>query len=209
MRTAIVTDIHGSMRGLEKVLEDQAKEGCERLICLGDLVSGGMEDEEVVAYFRDNQLPVTQGNHDLDDAEFYSDAARDYLRALPPRIVEGDVVYTHITPRDASDRGLACPYEARNAFAESSQRLAFVGHLHAPVIWSATNDDPQAARYCSFTLNKPRRLSLDDRFIIIVGAVAYARDMVEKIKYAIHDDAESTVEMRALDGPMIRTRWFL
>ena len=47
MKTMIISDIHGYSKNLKKVLDVFYKEGCKRLIILGDLLTPGSNYEEV------------------------------------------------------------------------------------------------------------------------------------------------------------------
>ncbi|MBV9849767.1 MAG: metallophosphoesterase [Armatimonadetes bacterium] len=44
-------------------MKDSEDCGCDRLICLGDLVDGGEEDG-IVRYIRDHAIPTVRGNHE-------------------------------------------------------------------------------------------------------------------------------------------------
>ena len=50
---AILSDIHGNMYALGKVLEDMGKFDIEGVILLGDLIDYGMQSNEVVACIED------------------------------------------------------------------------------------------------------------------------------------------------------------
>jgi putative phosphoesterase len=41
MRLAIISDIHGNLVALEAVLADIARQGCDQIICLGDVIEDG------------------------------------------------------------------------------------------------------------------------------------------------------------------------
>ena len=51
---AILSDIHGNMYALEKVVEDMEKYNIEGIILLGDLIDYGMQSNEVVKYIKEN-----------------------------------------------------------------------------------------------------------------------------------------------------------
>ena len=57
-RTAIITDIHGNLPGLEAVWQDIDSCDCDRVIRLGDLVDGGDHNDEVVRFLRDASVPL-------------------------------------------------------------------------------------------------------------------------------------------------------
>ena len=47
MKVAIISDIHGNMQALEKVLEDIKTENCDKIFCLGDIAMAGPEPVKV------------------------------------------------------------------------------------------------------------------------------------------------------------------
>ena len=115
-------------------LADARAAGCGRVLCLGDLVDGGKENERVVRYVRDHDIPTVRGNHDENNALDLADDVRAYLEALPEELREGDVLYTHISPRPKKAK-IIDEYEAWNAFDETDARLVFVGHAHIPMLY--------------------------------------------------------------------------
>ena len=99
MRIAVIADIHGNILALEAVLDDLARRGgADRVINLGDCVSGPLWPRETVERLQALGWPTVRGNHDrrvaldpLDEMgpsdKFAYDrltpAQRDWLVALP------------------------------------------------------------------------------------------------------------------------------
>jgi len=201
-RVAIISDIHGNQEGLSAVLDDVAAQACDRIICLGDLVEGGPCNEEVVETLRRMKVPCVRGNHDeINDVPLHSET-RQYLARLPEQIVENDVLFVHISPRKKK-RSIDQVEEAWNVFDETSYRLIFVGHTHVPQIYGKHSMTHGAALRHEFHYNRPFQLQNDDRYIISVGSVGYGRDSVAKIRYCIFDREADTLEMRAIEGPLL------
>ena len=201
-RTALISDIHGHYAGLLAVLADARAAGCDRILCLGDLVDGGPADEEVVRYVRDNHIPTVQGNHDETNSLTLAGDVRAFLEALPEEIREGDVLYTHISPRRKKAKILDV-YEAWNVFGEADARLAFVGHAHIPLLFGGWSGHACEATEYALTSNAPLALDPHDRYIVCVGAVGYSRDGIAKPRYAIYDAGAGTVESRAVDADVL------
>jgi hypothetical protein len=107
----------------------------------------------------------------------------------------------HISPRRIA-RKLNHEVEAWNVFDEFPFRRIFVGHVHVPFVFGERSDiHAQAARH-AFEYNRPFDLR-GDRYIVSVGSIGYGRDLVGKIRYAIHDRDTDSVELRAIDGPLL------
>ncbi|HZS24512.1 MAG TPA: metallophosphoesterase family protein [Gaiellaceae bacterium] len=64
MPLALVSDIHGSYDALSAVLDDLARLGIERAVCLGDAVQGGDQPREVLDRLAELGWPVILGNAD-------------------------------------------------------------------------------------------------------------------------------------------------
>src|SRR3712207_913495 len=64
MRYAVLSDIHANLEALEATLKDARAAGCERFVCLGDVVGYNANPRECVARIRELECPVVKGNHD-------------------------------------------------------------------------------------------------------------------------------------------------
>jgi len=201
-RVAIISDIHGNHAGLVAALADIERQGCDQIVCLGDLVEGGSENEAVIETLQQRGVPCVRGNHDeINDVDLPA-AMRSFLLGLPERIVEGSVLYIHTSPRK-NQRKINHAVEAWNVFDDTKFRLMFVGHVHEPLIFGMqSNAFGEAAKH-AFQYNEPFALSAADRYIVSVGAIGYGRDQVGKVRYAIYDRNADTIELRAVDGPLL------
>jgi len=201
-RIAIITDIHGNLPGLEAVWRDIDSCACDRVVCLGDLVDGGDYNDEVVRFLRDASVPCVLGNHDENETLDLAVDVRLFLSLLPVSITDGDVIYTHISPRSSQVK-IVDAFEAWNVFDEHPDRLTFVGHAHIPLIFGERSGHAATAVDYPFVYNQPFLIDPTDRYIIAVGAVGYPRDGIRYPRYAIFDEAAGTVEMRVVDGPVL------
>jgi len=201
-RTALISDIHGHYAGLLATLADAQAVGCDRVLCLGDLVDGGPGDEEVVRLIRDNSIPTVRGNHDETNSLTLAGDVRAFLEEMPEEIREGDILYTHISPRRKKAKILDM-YEAWNVFGETDARMVFVGHAHIPLLFGEWSGHACQATEYVLASNAPLALDPQDRYIVCVGAVGYSRDGIAKPRYAIYDAGAGTVESRAVDVPVL------
>lgn len=199
MKTALISDIHGDIDALKTVLADIARSGCERTLCLGDLVDGGDASEDVVRLVQERNIVTVRGNHDEFPSSPLSRQSREFLSTRPEEIIEGAVLYTHISPH-RKKRKVNTPFEAWNIFDEFPQRLFFIGHIHVPLIWGEKCEHKISATRHEFVFKRPFVLEPQDRYVICVGAVGQTRDWCPRLCYAIYDSSEQTVIWRKLDN---------
>jgi hypothetical protein len=64
MRIAVIADVHGNAPALEAVRADIARRNVERIVNLGDCVSGPLWPRETVEALITAQWPTVRGNHD-------------------------------------------------------------------------------------------------------------------------------------------------
>lgn len=87
MKIAIISDIHGNMQALEKVLADIKDEGCKKIFCLGDLAMAGPEPVKTVDFIKrmvnDGKITVIQGNTDEMIGDFNNEIENKVKNAFP------------------------------------------------------------------------------------------------------------------------------
>lgn len=83
MKVGILSDVHGDYGALELTLSKlKAEHQVSRILCAGDLVGRGPEQNRVVDCIRENEIITVRGNH---DEWFYgiSEENTAYLKNLP------------------------------------------------------------------------------------------------------------------------------
>jgi predicted phosphodiesterase len=158
MRIAVIADIHGNAPALEAVLDDLARLAPDRVVNLGDCLSGPLWPEETAQMLMARDWITVRGNHDRvvaagnvppgnrSDAftrAALSDQSLDWLQRLPATArLDGDILACHATPDD-DNRYLSEEVEGRDARlsdeAEIMERLGgetagtiLFGHTHIP-----------------------------------------------------------------------------
>src|SRR5579864_7644495 len=84
MRIALISDLHGNEVSLRAVLDDVARVGVDRLICLGDVATLWPRPRQVLAMLRALGCDCILGNHD----EFLLDPALIHTYTEAPVIVD-------------------------------------------------------------------------------------------------------------------------
>lgn len=201
-KLALISDIHGNLSGLKTVLEDIENQGCDRILCLGDLVDGGNHNEEVIYLLQSLNIPCIQGNHDQCNDLKLLPENQDFLNSLPPEIIENNLIFTHISPRQ-NKLNINNPIEAWNVFEEIPYYITFVGHIHIPIIFGQACEEFGSSTIHEFEYEKPFYLEPHNRYIICPGAIGYSRDHIFKLRYAIYDDSANSIEFRAIEGELL------
>ncbi|HEX2009811.1 MAG TPA: metallophosphoesterase family protein [Roseateles sp.] len=157
MRIALVSDIHGNLAALEAVVADIARRSVDRIVNLGDSLSGPLLPRETAQYLMAAGWPTLAGNHERQILEIGPDrpgaasdayaraqlgaAELDWLRGLPPTLRLTDEVFLcHGTPRSDLEyflESVAAPAVRVASAAEVAERLAgetapvvACGHTH-------------------------------------------------------------------------------
>lgn len=196
MRTALISDIHGYFDVLQIVMQHIETQNCDRVLCLGDMVDGGSQSNEVVQFIQNQNILTVRGNHDEDSSSGLSLETQKYLRELPECLIEDDVIYTHISPRPKK-KAIKTDFDAWNVFDDTTYRLIFIGHLHVPTVWGQKCAQPISATKYEIVYNQPFRFETDNRYIICVGAIGQTRDWCPFPRYAIYDSVAQTVTFHA------------
>lgn len=155
MRIGIISDIHANLVSLQAVLAALEEEGCDRVLCGGDVVGYGPRPRECIEIIRARGIPCVQGNHDewvangarewgiREDARRALDwttgaldhDALEWLRALPRLVCQDGVEVVHAShawrgrwPYVLDDRSLVANF----LFQRSD--CTFHGHTHVPLV---------------------------------------------------------------------------
>ncbi|WP_232494366.1 metallophosphoesterase family protein [Novosphingobium kaempferiae] len=156
MAIAVISDIHGNLGALDAVLADARERGVERVVNLGDILSGPLDSTGTAERLMALDLETIRGNHERQLLEQpraamnLSDAAtdavleprhRDWLSAMPVDMwLESDLYACHGSPRDDLEFLLetvepggcraATPAEVAERVAGIDAALILCGHSH-------------------------------------------------------------------------------
>jgi predicted phosphodiesterase len=162
MRLAVIADIHGNVAALQAVLVDVKARAADRIVNLGDCISGPLWPRETMDLLESMGLPTVRGNHDRWVAEtprermypsdaFASDrltpAQRAVLGALPARVDLGDgIVAVHGTPADDNQYLLEDVVAGRLTHSSLSDIGLRLGGQAAGVLLCAHSHQPRVAQ---------------------------------------------------------------
>ncbi|MEP6494604.1 MAG: metallophosphoesterase family protein [bacterium] len=157
-RIAVVADIHGNLPALHAVVADIESRVVDRVVNLGDLVSGALWPRETLDFLMQQSWLHIAGNHDrqlvADDPATHGPSDRyaferldpshiAWLATLPPiAAIAQDVLLCHGTP--SSDLAylleriehrrlrIARPAEVSQQLGVQTARIVLCGHSHMP-----------------------------------------------------------------------------
>ena len=203
MRLAILSDVHGNLQALERVLEDVDARKPDAMVCLGDFVGYGASPNECIARLRPRIEGAVAGNHDLAACGriklgyFNQDAAHaarwttenltpehmEYLRALPFVSSWRNAMLVHSSPSEPEDwRYVLSPDDAATEMESCPGSVCFIGHSHYP---GAFELEGSSVRYTRDAVVLGRRGS---RYLVNVPSVGQPRDGDRRAGYLLFDD---------------------
>ncbi|HEX5415306.1 MAG TPA: metallophosphoesterase family protein [Chloroflexota bacterium] len=161
-RVAILSDIHGNLAALQRVLDDLATQSTDRIVVAGDMVGFGPSSDAVVDLLIARGAEMIRGNHEQEYVAIYDTPAmpaewktrtrfgngrwtmerlgtarRAFLVGLPDALdLDARTLVVHGSPRSARDAVLPTTSDAdlEAMYTGSSARLVFMGHTHKPLI---------------------------------------------------------------------------
>ena len=208
MKVIVISDIHGNLEALNKVLEYiNNLEGEIRVVCLGDIVGYGPNPVECFKIVESLTNKICLGNHEdsiLDTDYDYQittharaairwtrgilgEEIKDTIKKLPLQIEEDNVLYAHASP----DEPMLWKYitNAGNAYSslvEMKHSLCFVGHSHIPGVYAYQKIQRDGKKIV---------ISKKGKTIVNVGSVGQPRDDSPMLSFAIFDDNNWEVEI--------------
>ncbi len=207
MKVGLISDIHSNLHALEAVLEEL--DGCEEILCLGDVVGYGAYPNECVKMAKGVSKACVLGNHDAACVGLLSlgwfnpyaaSAARwtmdrldngslAYLRNIPRSTHSGIFFMTHGSPREPTTEYLREVSQARASFDLCDDRVILVGHTHVPLVFMERDDGPERIRPKDGEWISYRRR----RVIYNPGGVGQPRDGDPRAAYAMIDTDEEKI----------------
>lgn len=161
-RIAIIADVHGNLPALEAVIADVASRGTDRVVVLGDHVSGPLWPREAADLLVRQGWPCISGNcdrlvsrepveslgaSDRFARERLSEAQLGWLAGLPATLlIEEVVLAVHGTPADDSAYLLETVDHAGARLARQAEISDRLGDTTAEVVLCAHSHVPRVAR---------------------------------------------------------------
>ena len=212
MKIVVISDIHGNLEALNRVLEYiDNMEDENRIVCLGDIVGYGPNPAECFKIVESLTNTICLGNHEYaileEDYDYQmAKSAREAIRwtrgimgeeireaisRLPIQIEEDNVLYVHASPDDPMEwKYITNVRNAYSSLIDMKHSLCFVGHSHIPGIYIYNELQGN---------NNKATLSRDDKTVVNVGSVGQPRDGSPMLSFAVFDDDNWNVKIIRLE----------
>lgn len=157
MKIAAISDIHGNIYSLMKVLEDIDEQKVDLVVCLGDLVGYGPHPNEVIALIKRREIPCIKGNYDSSVVDGGFTFIRDtsinsfslpwaveevrasnkyYLSQLPTKLdydINGvKIMFTHGSPDKINEYLFEDGTNTQKVMEELDEDILVCAHTHIP-----------------------------------------------------------------------------
>ena len=214
MRTAVISDIHGNLEALQRVLRDIERREADEIVCLGDIIGYGPNPLECLDLVRQSCAFALMGNHDFavlyEPTSFNASAEGasywtrkqfelepspglrrqrwEYLGSLPMRKRHRDSVWVHASPRRPINDYIF-PDDVITAPTKMQQVFDRVDRRcflgHTHVAGMFT-DEPDF--YPPADLGGKYKWRDEEKTLINPGSVGQPRDRDPRASYCIFDD---------------------
>lgn len=220
MKTAVISDIHGNLQALQKVLDDIDSRGVSKVVSLGDNIGYGPQPEEVISLLRQKNILSIYGNHEasLWDHRNYtkmneaarisiditrnllSESSMAWIKSLKRTYEYGNELYVHGRPPDSYTEYFMylSPGEMRELFTGLPFGIAFCGHTHL----LKTVEFEGKMLTMKDSSKGILQLMPGRRYIVNVGSVGQPRDGNNNAKYVISCAREMKLEIRYVPYPI-------
>ncbi|MFP3904111.1 MAG: metallophosphoesterase family protein [Armatimonadota bacterium] len=216
MRYGIISDVHGNMAALRRVLDYLDDQGVEKCLCCGDIVGYGAHPNECCDMMRERECLCVMGNHDEaacrpEKDRWFTASARACIEWTRQVLTSENIEFLSELPRMASieeiqichgslpdpDAYVYDPYTAALTFDAMAGRICFFGHTHCTSWFVQDDSDTLPGRY-SNPAGCDIELHSDSRYMINPGAVGQPRDGNSQAACAIYSSDEALVSIRRL-----------
>lgn len=206
-KIALISDIHGNLEALERVLSEIEKHKPDKIICLGDIVGYGANPKECCDIVRKNCDVVIRGNHDEaifspEITKYFVDHAKEsaewtrgqldegtieWLKSLPYTYQEGDFLFCHGAPYSPEDYIYLVTKESAywtlRYIKSLGLKASFSGHAHITYVFGIRKDG-------NFEIKAPSIIDISeyDGIAVNVGSVGQPRDRDPRAAFSIIED---------------------
>ncbi len=205
---AFISDIHGNLEALDRVLKLVDSLGIDNVYCLGDLVGYGPNPGECIELTIERCSGIVAGNHDWavvgkTPLEDFNPVARTaihwtmkrlswhqlrLLKALPLTLSLDSLFLVHSSPLMPHQwLYIMDEFSASLALERRPEKVILVGHTHVPQAYREKGEKVE-------TISFPFKLEKDARYLVNVGSVGQPRDGDPRACCVVMEEGEVRLE---------------
>ncbi|WP_304180852.1 metallophosphoesterase [Leptotrichia trevisanii] len=209
MKIAILSDIHGNLEGLKKVLKIISKNKVDKIICLGDIFGYGIDSKDCYEILTKLGCNFIMGNHDamycdIIDSNSCSNNGKistiwqkenikvnlDDIKKFENNIRIDNLLFLHSCLGEYGY--LKYLNKLEDILSEyENEKIVFYGHTHRPRITLLRNGEVQDTfikKTTVFSIEK------DDKVFVNVGSVGQQRDNQTDSSFVVLDINENNIK---------------
>lgn len=227
MKTAILSDIHSNPVALEKCLADAKEKGCQKFLCLGDIVGYGYAPNTCIDICRKENIPCLMGNHEAGllgklPLQWFSEVAKKNIYRQQEIVTADNKTWLDSLKYSTlikTEKGFIAAfahgtytYPSRfdyiNGYSDAALEFPdlkvkgihalFVGHTHVAEAYVYEKNYNISETFIDTEDETPIKLADSPCTIVNVGSCGYPRSQPYSI-YCIFDDEEETVTHQILE----------
>ena len=216
MLLGVFGDIHGNFEALTSIYDRLIGLGCQRIVCLGDIVGYGASPGECIDFLKEKNISCVKGNHDfftLDHEEKndweMKDYSRDAIIWTQGQLTEEQFNWLEDLPFSTKIDGIQFVHSSMEALegeywpyildAKTAQfhfclqdcQVAFCGHIHIPLLFTCSENS-------GIKMEMLKSINLDlqsaNKYLISPGAVGQPRDFDWRASAVMYDTVSGLVE---------------
>lgn len=211
MKIGILSDVHGNLEGLKKVLKIISRNKIDKIIYLGDIVGYGVDSEECYKLLKNENCDFVMGNHDamycdiINSDSCSSDGKLSTawqkenvkinlkdIKNFKKYIRIDDFLFIHSCFGEYGY--LKYLNKLEDVLTEyKNEKIVFYGHTHRPRVTLLRN-----GKIKDTFIKKTTEFSLEqnDRVFVNVGSVGQQRDNQTDSSFVILDIEEQTIRFK-------------
>ena len=212
MKYGIISDVHGNLDALERVLDFMQSQKTDIIMGCGDMVGYGPQPNECIEALRslDNYQGI-MGNHEWEiirqDNEFrFNKAAIDSLEWTRANLKKDNLKYisncgiqkttddficVHANPLHPLSGYLLSGHQADKALKSMDKNLCFIGHTHVPGCFKKNKKG--VTEDIGLVENLKIYLEPDSKYIVNAGSVGQPRDGNPEACLCIYDSDKKEI----------------
>jgi predicted phosphodiesterase len=198
MKIGVIGDIHGYFYALTAAISMLEKTGVDEIVCLGDVIDGGEQNDQCIELLKNSSIKTVRGNHDEIYDCIITKENHQWLANLPQKITIDAWQFSHSSPRNRLET-INDSVRAWNAFDEENFQYACVGHAHITAVFRYKTGMGIDSESCFIDGNGCIAMEQEYRYIMVNPSLAYQRSGVNKPRFSLIDTVNQQIRFYTLD----------